>query len=133
MTFNKIIQTSNQNNLDDENDSDGQADPIVSSAFDNIEHELFDQNLGKSISKLNINLGTDDLPRYQCADHKLDIAVKTAIKMHPELTKIIQILNKSNNHFKRVCKLRKMQTTSSRKTKVVSYLFNSRINQKSLR
>ena len=55
MTFNKIIQTSNQNNLDDENDSDGQADPIVSSAFDNIEHELFDQNLGKSISKLNIN------------------------------------------------------------------------------
>lgn len=108
VTFNNIIQTSNQNNLDDENDSDGQADPIVSSAFDNIEHELFDQNLGKPISKLNINLGTDDLPRYQCADHKLDIAVKTAIKMHPELTKIIQILNKSNNHFKRVCKLSKI-------------------------
>ena len=108
ITFSNIIQISNQNNLEDENDSDGQADPIDQASLDETEQELFDQNLGKPISTLNINLGTDDLPRYQCADHKLDIAVKTAIKMHPEFTKIVQTLNKSNNHFKRVCKLSKI-------------------------
>ena len=48
------------------------------------------------------------MPRYQCADHKLDIVVKTAIKNHTELTKIIQTLNRSNKHFKRVCKLSKI-------------------------
>ena len=68
----------------------------------------YDPLLGNPIPNLNIRLGTDILPRYKCADHKLDLVVKKSIKKHSELSNMITKLNTSNKHFKRVCKLSKI-------------------------
>jgi hypothetical protein len=57
------------------------------------------------IENLKINLGSDDIPRYQCANHKLDIVIRKAIQNHSEILAIVKKLNKSNAHFKRTCKL----------------------------
>jgi hypothetical protein len=37
------------------------------------------------IENLKINLGSDDVPRYQCANHKLDIVIRKAIQNHSEI------------------------------------------------
>ena len=104
LTFANQIINSNNNNLDEANDEN---DPIDVNAFEQ-DQEFYDPTFGKSVTNLIINLGTDELPRFQCADHKLDIVVKKAIKMHSELSSSLQKLNKSNAHFKRVCKLSKI-------------------------
>ncbi len=49
---------------------------------------------------LKINLGSDDLPRYQCGNHKLDIVGRKAVKSHPQLLNITKKINKSNVHEK---------------------------------
>ena len=57
---------------------------------------------------LNINLASSDLPRYQCANPKLDIVGRKAVKLHRELTEIAKKLNKSNARCRRVIKLTKV-------------------------
>jgi len=70
---------------------------------------------------LKINLGTTDLPRFQCGDHKLNLAVRFAIKQH-ELKDILKTLNSSNKDIRKKimlnhafvlnkCKLRLENTT----------------------
>lgn len=97
LTFTHQILNNNQNNLNIDNEDDLVEENVLN------ENDEYNPTL-----KLNIKLGTDELARYQCADHKLDLVVKKAIKMHTELTNIIFKINKSNKHFKRCCKLSKI-------------------------
>lgn len=51
----------------------------------NDEDEIAEYELSENrtfIKELKINLGTNDLPRYSCACHKNNIAVRMAIKKH---------------------------------------------------
>ena len=57
------------------------------------------------INDLNINLGTADISRFQCANHKLDLVARKSIKLHPDFSAIAIELNKSSSHCKRVVKL----------------------------
>lgn len=57
------------------------------------------------IEKFEINFGSDDLPRFSCANHKLNIAVRGAISIHRELTQILKDLNKTNAHIRRSIQL----------------------------
>ncbi len=67
--------------------------------------EEYDLQINNLIKELRINLGSADLPRYQCANHKLDIVGRKAVKLHRELTEIARKLNKSNARIKKIIKL----------------------------
>ena len=62
----------------------------------------------ENYNELKINLGSDDLPRYNCGNHKLDIVGRKAVSSHPIVSNIIRKLNKSSAHVKRVIKLSKV-------------------------
>ena len=49
---------------------------------------------------MNINLGSDDLPRFQCANHKLNLVIRYAISKSPEINRILSELNKCNSDIK---------------------------------
>ncbi len=66
----------------------------------------FDSHYQKMpFENLQINFGSDDLPRFNCANHKLNIAVRGAISIHHEFTNILKSLNKTNAHIRRSIKL----------------------------
>ena len=50
---------------------------------------------------LKINSGADNIPRFSCANHKFNIAVRAAITVHIELTEILKNLNKANSSIRR--------------------------------
>jgi hypothetical protein len=56
------------------------------------------------IKELKINLGSNDLPRFSCACHKSNIAVRMAIKKH-SLAKKLKQLSKFAARTRRVIKL----------------------------
>ena len=57
---------------------------------------------------LNINLGSDQQPRFSCDCHKLNCAVRKSIKQHKHFSSILKKLNSSNAHFKRSIALNKI-------------------------
>ncbi len=75
---------------------------------ENLAFDDYDRNKGTPIENLNINLGSDDIPRFSCGCHKLNLAIRKAIKAHKPLVNILSKLNKANAHFRRVCKLSKI-------------------------
>jgi hypothetical protein len=76
--------------------------------LDKVDFNFEEQHQNKPMLNLKINLGSDDLPRYQCGNHKLDIVGRKAVKSHPQLLNITKKINKSNVHFKKVIKLSKI-------------------------
>lgn len=65
----------------------------------------YDLSKGQPVKDLRINLGTNDLPRFSCGNHKLNLAVRDAISKHPEIKDIIFELEKSNSHIRRCIQL----------------------------
>ena len=59
------------------------------------EADEYDSDNGfEPINGFTINLGTADIPRFACANHKCNIAVRMAIRKHPELSRILTTLSK---------------------------------------
>ncbi len=56
---------------------------------------------GYPVKDLEIELGTSKLPRFQCACHKLNIAVRLAIEKSPEISEILKSLCCSNAQVRR--------------------------------
>jgi hypothetical protein len=50
-------------------------------------------NFGEKIEKLDIKIGVTDLLSFYCANHKLNLAVRTSIALHPLVTSHFQKLN----------------------------------------
>jgi hypothetical protein len=73
-----------------------------------VDFNFEEQHQNKPMLDLKINLGSDDLPRYQCGNYKLDIVGRKAVKSHPQLLNITKKINKSNAHFKKVIRLSKI-------------------------
>ena len=57
-------------------------------------NQEYDTARGERIEKLDIQLGTDILPRISCAAHKTNICVRTAIKSHLSLSNMLRRLSK---------------------------------------
>jgi hypothetical protein len=90
----QIVQTkSNAIELQNENDAD---EILYFEAEDNLQNNL------------NIKLGSSEIGRFQCANHKLDIVGRKAVKLHPELSNICKKLNRSNARCRKVIKLSKV-------------------------
>ena len=58
------------------------------------ESEEYDLAKGTYIKDLNIQLGTANLPRFSCAAHKTNIAVRMAIKKHKPISRDLSMLSK---------------------------------------
>lgn len=57
------------------------------------------------ITDFKINLGTSDLPLFNCANHKLNLATRAAISIHRPLVDLLKNLNKINSSIRRSVQL----------------------------
>jgi len=65
------------------------------------ESRIYDLTKGAILKVLNISMGSTDLPRFQCACHKLNIAVRTAISNNKEITDILEKLCRENRSIRK--------------------------------
>ncbi|RNA03548.1 zinc finger BED domain-containing DAYSLEEPER-like [Brachionus plicatilis] len=65
------------------------------------ESNVFDENFSDPINFLNIQLGTNSVPRYSCAAHKINVAVRCAIKTCNSFSKILAKLSKFASKIRR--------------------------------
>ena len=63
--------------------------------------ELYDLSKGEPINDLSLKIGGDEYPRYSCACHKLNLAIRHALAKHNTVCSIIRRINKSNAHIRR--------------------------------
>lgn len=63
---------------------------------------------GKPLENLVIKLGSDELPRFSCANHKLNFALRRAIRTYDEIVNITKLLNQSNAHIRRSIQINRM-------------------------
>ena len=118
--MNKTNTVEEENNVDDENDEtdfnfDTHLDDYIpNDALDeNSDSELNDNersddmngdvenHVGRPFSELKINLGTNELPRFSCACHKSNIAVRHAIASNQHFTAIASKLSRHSSTVKR--------------------------------
>ena len=57
------------------------------------------------IKNLGLTMGSDEIPRFCCANHKLNLSVRGAISIHEHLNETLKALNKSNSHIRRSIQL----------------------------
>jgi hypothetical protein len=57
------------------------------------EQDEYDAELGDPLYDLTIRLGTDELPRFSCACHKANIAVRMAIKKSTTVCSLLAVLS----------------------------------------
>ena len=81
-------------------------------AFDDEENYEFSSSTfgadSEPCSCLKLNLGTDDCPRFSCACHKSNIAVRWAIKNHPVFSRILDKLSSHSGSVKNSINLYKL-------------------------
>ena len=65
----------------------------------------YDLSRGTPMTNLEIRLGSSILPRYSCACHKLDLAIRHALEKHLTVCNIIRRLSNSNSHIRRCINL----------------------------
>lgn len=80
-------------------------EPLEISQDKSLSCDDYDFTLGQLINILNIELGSSKIPRYSCGNHKLNIAVRNAIKGFKILLEHLRSLNQANSHVKRVIQL----------------------------
>ena len=95
--YTHVIKTKSVTNKD-QNDLNEDLDDLD-------DDEEYNLDSDKLIKDLKINLGSADIPRYQCANHKLDIVGRKAVRLHRELRDICRKLNRSNARCRKVIKL----------------------------
>lgn len=77
---------------------------IRSFDFDN----YYDLNRGQPIKTLSIKIGSNELPRFQCANHKLNLAIRRAIDLNDGIKEVIRLVNASNAHVRRSVQLNRV-------------------------
>ncbi|RNA44646.1 hypothetical protein BpHYR1_017604 [Brachionus plicatilis] len=64
-------------------------------------NDEYDLTGGSPITELNLKIGSNKIPRFQCACHKLNFAIKHAIDNHAELSNLLKDFSVSNANFRR--------------------------------
>ena len=72
------------------------------------DEDMYENPNHGSLKDLKINLGTNELPRFSCAAHKMNIAVRRAITAHKPLSKILKKLSKFSAKIKHSINLSKV-------------------------
>ena len=74
---------------------------------DEVNH--YDLSKGTPISTLNIQIDRNEIKRFSCGNHKLNLAIRHAIQAHEEVALMLFNLNKSNSHIRNTIKLNKVK------------------------
>ena len=62
-------------------------------------NSLYDISKGSPIDKLDFKIGENDISRFHCGNHKLNVALRQAFELHDEFREILKQLNKSNSGY----------------------------------
>ena len=96
------------------------ADVITLNDNNSIEHEednsiiyTTEQNnsqydISNGIEELELKIGENDISRFHCGNHKLNVALRQAFELHVEFREILEQLNKSNSYIRNRIKLNKV-------------------------
>ena len=68
----------------------------------------YDISKGSPIEKLELKIGENDISRFHCGNHKLNVALRQAFELHVEFREILEQLNKSNSYIRNRIKLNKV-------------------------
>lgn len=93
LVFSNNIKLKDTSNLID--------DARLNLSYDHDFNQYYDLAKGKPLKDLNIKLGSAELPRFSCANHKLNLAVRHAITNHPQLKETIETLQSTISHIRR--------------------------------
>jgi hypothetical protein len=94
------------NNTEFRNSISYSKDPIIDlNQSSNTNFDFSSMYESMPITDFKINLGTSDLPLFNCANHKLNLATRAAISIHRPLVKILKDLNKINSSIRRSVQL----------------------------
>ena len=72
------------------------------------EEDLYSSNRHKNLDDLKISLGSNELPRFACSAHKMNIAVRKAILSHKPLSNMLSALSKFSASVKKSVNLSKI-------------------------
>jgi hypothetical protein len=72
--------------------------------------EINDSSIYKSnqIDELNLQIGGNEIIRFSCACHKLNVSIRRAINLHDDFKLLLATLNKSSSHIRNTIKLNKV-------------------------
>jgi hypothetical protein len=96
-----IITLNNNNSKELEEDNS-----IIYTAEQN--NSQYDISKGSPIEKLKLKIGENDISRFHCGNHKLNVAFRLAFELHVEFREILKQLNKSNSYIRNTIRLNKV-------------------------
>jgi len=65
-------------------------------------------DISNGIEELELKIGENDISRFHCGNHKLNVALRQAFELHVEFREILEQLNKSNSYIRNRIKLNKV-------------------------
>ncbi len=68
----------------------------------------YDLTKGSPLDKLDIVIEGNQIIRFSCCNHKLNLALRLAFQLHSEFLNILFVLNKSNTHIRNTIALNKV-------------------------
>ena len=68
----------------------------------------YDLTKGSPFEKLDIVIDGNQITRFSCCNHKLNLALRHAFQLHSEFLNILCLLNKSNAHIRNTIALNKV-------------------------
>jgi hypothetical protein len=74
---------------------------------DEVNH--YDSSIGALISFVHYQIDGNEIKRFSCGNHKLNLAIRHAIQAHEKVALMLFNLNKSNSHIRNRIKLNKVK------------------------
>lgn len=65
-------------------------------------------DISNGIEELELKIGENDISRFHCSNHKLNVALRLAFELHVKFREILKQLNKSNSYIRNRIKLNKV-------------------------
>jgi hypothetical protein len=87
-------------------DSQNQPFFATNDSVDNLESinldfdQFYDFSKGQPIKNLELTIGSNDVPRFSCANHKLNLAVRHSLESHRIICQIILRITRQNSHIR---------------------------------
>jgi hypothetical protein len=99
------------NNIEEEEEEDNvisseNATPVSNEHLQNEEEinfdydQYYDTSRGQPIENLDLTIGSNRIPRYSCANHKLNLAVRHALETHQVICRLIRRITRHNSHIR---------------------------------
>jgi hypothetical protein len=89
----------------------------------------YDLRRGAPLDKLDLKIGETDVKKFNCGNHKLNIALRQAFELHEEFRDILKKINKCNSYIRNTIKLNKVNyfnVSFNDKTNTIKKIFKDK-------